>query len=109
MEINKDFWLKLKEDYKPDLLGKSPFGFCYFSNEFESLWLSTQDQDVIDLANQFLESEKGQPFSNLFYTDCGYLFTTYFAKVSIQDKIEVRKQFLDWIINNLENETSTSV
>ncbi len=102
MEINKDFWLKLKEDYKPDLLGKSPFGFCYFSNEFESLWLSTQDQNVIDLANQFLKSEKGQPFSNLFHTDSGFLFVNFIKDETIQNRIEVRKQFLDWVISNYE-------
>ena len=99
-EISKEFQLRLKENYNPD--GLDIYGFCYFSREFVNLWITPQGQDIVDLADQFLESEKGQPFSNLFCTDNGYLFVNFVKHETIQNQIEVRKQFLDWVISNYE-------
>lgn len=99
VKLNKEFWLRLKEIYEPSTNAVRTPGFCYFSKEFESLWMTPQDQDVIDLANQFLESKEGKPFSDLFQTDVVFLFVS--AKtVTVSEQIEVRKQFLEWVIKH---------
>jgi len=99
VKLNKEFWLRLKEIYEPSTNTIYTPGFCYFSKEFESLWMTSQDQDVIDLTNQFLESKEGKPFSDLFRTDSKFLFVS--AKtVTVSEQIEVRKQFLEWVIKH---------
>jgi len=109
IKLNKEFWLRLKEIYEPSTNAVHTPGFCYFSKEFESVWMTPQDQDVIDLADQFLESEEGKPFSDLFQTDIGFLLFVSEKTVPIQEKIEVRKHFLEWLIKTIDNETSETI
>ena len=92
----------LKEEYQPNSIKSLMYCFCYYSKRFEKAWESNQQEKIMALAEKFLGSKEGEQFAILFRVGSGFLFIPTYSRhdrVRIEDKIEVRKQFLEWMIS----------
>jgi len=84
---SKEFWLKVKEEYKPDLSHL----ICYTSNEFRIKWEREVSYNFIaQEALKFLKDDRFEVALHVLF------FCPHAPK---EEKIQVRKDFIDHMIN----------
>lgn len=89
----KEFWLKVKEEYQPD----DHYGphICLYSQTFENAWDDTENETdikIINKAKAFLREKNQNSFT------CSYIILFYDLNASDKHHIEIRKQFIDHMI-----------
>jgi hypothetical protein len=96
----KEFWLKVKEEYQPD---DADFYICDNSATFKKVWEdishNRQDFTIIENAQIFLKSIGDLSFD---CNDCvlfeGFPINKYDIEIRHKHHIEIRKQFIDHMI-----------
>lgn len=82
----KEFWEKVKEEYKP----LSSFYICHYSETFCKIWNDftepRQDKKIVAHANVFLKTK-------------GYDIRCTVSALFTTPDIEIRKEFIDYMIN----------
>ena len=88
MELNKEFWVTVLEEYSKDT--KSNF-ICHYSTTFNRAWIK-DEKKIKDIATEFLSNIDDTPFYIGGYT----LFNgVYFWGPSFR---QIRIDFLNWCI-----------
>lgn len=113
IELNKEFWTKVKEDYNDPLKGDQLYSFskvyiCSKSVLFSDAWHDNIElkENIIQLANQFIEETNNK----IFRTSLFNFFTCLFYDDLIENelrtsmRIEVRNKFIDWCIEQFNKQ-----
>ena len=84
---SKDFWLKVKEEYQP----KANHYLCHNSNSFNLAWNNNLTRkEIKEEAELFCVDKDLNVGSRVLF------YTRFFGK---KPKIQIRKQFIDHMIN----------
>ena len=96
--MNKETWIQIKKEYEEGIC--KHVGFFYFlcnsSITFETLWLTDADTIKTNAFDFLMISETS------FVVGEASLFVSWNDYVSTDEKIKIRLQFLDYMINKTE-------
>lgn len=101
--MDKKFWETVQQEYKPT---KEDYFLCESSPTFKDVWLLSQVRinEIKILARQFLSNEEYAKYNEDFKVGSGVLFMfTGPYMWPIEQRIQIRKDFLNWIINETSN------
>lgn len=108
MKINKKLLLVIQEEYQPTT---EDYFFCDSSSTFKNQWDKDRGE-IRDLAKSFIAIEEyKEKYDTDFFVGWGVLFVHNNAEdfESVDQKIQIRRDFLEWLIKTIDNETSETI
>lgn len=104
--MNKTVFRQIQKEYVDSEKNNMGYFLCTTSSSFLKLWHNqTTQQEIVRYAKIFLEEKK-----IIDKVDIGRpVLFTYTKELKDASYRSLRLDFLDWMINNLPDETSTTI
>jgi len=106
--INKKLLLAIQAEYQPT---NEDYFLCDSSSTFKRLW-SKDRNEIRDLAKSFMGiKEYEEEYDDFFFVGSGVLFVHHkgLSFENTDEKVKIRRDFLDWLIKTIDNETSETI
>jgi len=102
MELNKAFWEKVKKEYNTGITSNMGYyiPICPLSQLFNASFKGKNYSKIIGMGKRFLSNKQYSHYNLSFSTGCAFLFMDIKCDDLNKSRIDIRKDFIDYCIQN---------